>query len=87
MKLSELTPCEPFVILTHDTSIKLTSETGTLDLMVKKGTEMVRYDWKGPDEDGMVEVAFVVPLGESQALFSGKVHEKLLYVDWDSYEE
>lgn len=76
----------PQITLTHDTWINIEVETGTLQILVKKGTRLIEYNWEeGPDENGMVWVSFPLHFGDTLATFTGKVSEKLLHIDWDGF--
>ena len=75
----------PRITLTHDTWVSIRAETGDLQILVKAGTELVEYDWEGGDENGMISVSFPLHFGDTLATFTGKVSEKLIFVDWDNY--
>jgi len=68
------------IVFKYATTVKLKTETGEIALLVRPGTTVEEYDWKnGPNEQGMVQVSFNIPLGDNNILFSGLVQDSLLY--------
>lgn len=70
------------VMFRYGTMVKVATETGVLEIFIEQGTEVSNYDQKGPDKDGMVEISFPLKLGETRAIFTGKVAESVLNIDW-----
>ncbi len=69
------------VTFKYGTMVEVSTETGVLEIFVEQGTEVSKYDLLGPDKDGMVKVSFPLKLGETRAIFTGRVAESVLSIN------